>query len=143
MRRRAMVTMMSLTMTTNPNMAHTSTHKGTSMGTGAYMRPRVSAFLQDIGMHADTLRMETAVEAVVVVRRMNRSQAHINNIKNNDKKQLQKYHLHNPRLHLNQTVAQTFRHSPPVTPLLPLLPLLHHPPSTPRWHRGRFHGRDR
>lgn len=72
-----MITMMSLATTTNLNLTHTST--GTGMGTGAYVRPRVSGFSRDVGVDADTRRMEAAA-----VRRASGAQVRINHIK--DKK---------------------------------------------------------
>jgi hypothetical protein len=47
MRGRTMITVLSLATTTNPNMTHTSTHMNTSLGTGAYVRPRVSGLSRD------------------------------------------------------------------------------------------------
>jgi hypothetical protein len=82
MRGRMMITMMSLAMTTNPNMTHTSTR----MGTGAYVRPRVSGFSRDAGVDADIRRMEAAAAAVAAARRVSGAQVRINNIKANDKK---------------------------------------------------------
>jgi len=52
------------------------------MGTGAYVRPRVSGFSRDIGVNADTRRMEAAA----AVRRASRAQVHIDSIKENNKK---------------------------------------------------------
>lgn len=78
-----MITMMSLATTTNLNLTHTS--RSTGMGTGAYVRPRVSGFSQDVGVDADTRRMEAAA-AVAVVRRASVVRARTNNLKANDKK---------------------------------------------------------
>jgi hypothetical protein len=77
-----MITMMSLATTTNLNLTHTSTSTG--MGTGAYVRPRVSGFSRDVGVDADTRRMEAAAAAVAAVRRASGAQVRINHIK--DKK---------------------------------------------------------
>jgi len=82
MKGRTVITMMSLATTTNPNMTHTST----GMGAGAYVRPRVSGFSRDVGVDADTRRMEAAAAALAAVRRANGAQVRINNIKDNDKK---------------------------------------------------------
>ncbi len=65
-----MITMMSLATTTNPNMTHTNT----SMGAGAYVRPRVLGLSRDVGVDADTRRMEAAAAV------------RINDTKDNDKK---------------------------------------------------------
>jgi hypothetical protein len=75
-----MITMMSLATTLNLNMTHTNT--GMGMGTGAYVRPRVSGFSRDVGVDADTRRMEAAAAAV---RRTSGAQVRIN-IKDNDKR---------------------------------------------------------
>jgi hypothetical protein len=53
------------------------------MGTGAYVPPWVLGFSQDVGVDADTRRMEAAAAAV---RRASGAQVRTNNIKDNDNK---------------------------------------------------------
>jgi hypothetical protein len=144
MRGRTMIMVMSLAMTTNPNMTHTSTR----MSTGAYVRPRVSGFSRDVGVDANTRRMEAAAAAVVAVCCASGAQVWIDNINDN-------------RQEVAAAAAATTVLSPqsPSAPkssggmnfpsqsagdTTPLpFPLLHRPPPTPQWHRPRCRGRER
>ncbi len=75
--------MMSSATITNPI---TRMSAATGMGTGAYVRPRVSGFSRDVGVDADTRSMEAAAAAVAAVRRASGAQVRINNTKDSSKK---------------------------------------------------------